>query len=211
VPGHARRPHTMSQPVTDKGRARRHAIVTAAADLLLEGGPPAVTHRAVARRAGVSLGSTTYYFADRHELVAAAVDRARRADVARARSAAGAPAGGDAPDLAHRLVDVVVGLGRLADRELVAAHYRRFLGPAGPVAWRSTVSAWNREIRDAVGDTLDRHATGPAADGAVADTVVALVDGLVLAWLVDDTHDDPRADAGALVGAIRTALARLGL
>ncbi|MBE1461569.1 TetR/AcrR family transcriptional regulator [Kibdelosporangium phytohabitans] len=49
--------------------ARRREITQAAAALLVEGGD--FTHRRVAERAGVPLGSTTYYFADLDELRAA--------------------------------------------------------------------------------------------------------------------------------------------
>ncbi|WBB59682.1 TetR family transcriptional regulator [Streptomyces sp. WMMC500] len=49
-------------------RARRRAIVRAAADLLVEGGGGDITHRRVAERAGVPLGATTYYFASLDEL-----------------------------------------------------------------------------------------------------------------------------------------------
>lgn len=46
---------------------RRRAIVAAAAELIIEPGAT-LTHRAVAARAGVSLGSTTQYFASLDEL-----------------------------------------------------------------------------------------------------------------------------------------------
>ena len=55
-----------------KGRrdpqARKSAIISAAADLLMENGPAGLTHRAIAKRAGVSLGSTTQYFSSLDEL-----------------------------------------------------------------------------------------------------------------------------------------------
>jgi len=44
-------------------------ILAAAADILAEGGPRAVTHRSVAALAGVSLSATTYYFASKQDLV----------------------------------------------------------------------------------------------------------------------------------------------
>jgi DNA-binding transcriptional regulator YbjK len=47
---------------------RREALLEAAIELLAEGGARAVTHRAVARRAGLPLASTTYYFASIQEL-----------------------------------------------------------------------------------------------------------------------------------------------
>ena len=48
--------------------ARRNAILNAAVDLIVESGTSSLTHRAVAARAGVSLGSTTKYFASIEEL-----------------------------------------------------------------------------------------------------------------------------------------------
>jgi DNA-binding transcriptional regulator YbjK len=200
----------MGKRTTDKGRARRSSIVEAAADLLTDGGPPAVTHRAVAARAGVPLGSTTYYFADRDELLAAAIERARDADVTRARAAAAAadephpdPAPGH-PGLARRLVDVVVGHGRLADPVRVTAHYQRFLGAALTAAGHTAVRAWNRELRDAVASALDRHGRTTVSP----DVVLALVDGCVLAWLVEEAHDE---GTEALVTRVRDGLGRLGI
>lgn len=61
-------------PKASKPRAKRdpegrkRAIVEAAAALLLEEGSERVTHRRVAERAEVPLGSTTQYFADIHDL-----------------------------------------------------------------------------------------------------------------------------------------------
>ncbi len=48
--------------------ARRREIVTAAAELIVEIGVDALTHRKVAARAGVPLGATTQYFATLDDL-----------------------------------------------------------------------------------------------------------------------------------------------
>ncbi|MFE6389670.1 TetR/AcrR family transcriptional regulator [Nocardiopsis dassonvillei] len=53
--------------------ARRRALVRAAAELILESGD--LTHRQVAARAKVPLGSTTYYFASLGDLRAAALEQ----------------------------------------------------------------------------------------------------------------------------------------
>ena len=50
----------------------RRKILAAALTLVGEGGADAITHRAVARRAKVSLGSTTYHYGSRDELMRAA-------------------------------------------------------------------------------------------------------------------------------------------
>ncbi|MDF2561434.1 MAG: TetR family transcriptional regulator [Microbacterium sp.] len=52
--------------------ARRREIVTAAAELIVEVGAEAVTHRKVAARAGVPLGATTQYFDTLDDLRSAA-------------------------------------------------------------------------------------------------------------------------------------------
>lgn len=57
-----------------RGLRRRNALVQAAADIAAEHGFGAVSHRAVARRAGVPLGSTTYYFASLDDLLGSVAD-----------------------------------------------------------------------------------------------------------------------------------------
>lgn len=61
----------MTQTLTPGKRdpeARRCAILEAAAEIIVTRGSQALTHRAVAQLAGVSLGSTTQYFASIDEL-----------------------------------------------------------------------------------------------------------------------------------------------
>ena len=72
--------------VTPKGERRRYALVSAAAELLAEGGFEAVRHRAVARRAGLPLASTTYYFSSLDDLIARAVEHIGMIEVAQLRS-----------------------------------------------------------------------------------------------------------------------------
>ena len=76
----------MTAAVTPKGERRRYALVSAAADLLCEGGFEAVRHRAVARRAGLPLASTTYYFSSLDELIASAVAHIGMLEVAQLRA-----------------------------------------------------------------------------------------------------------------------------
>lgn len=55
-------------------QGRRRAIAQAAAELLLFEGPKSVTHRSVAKKAQVPLGSTTQYFSSINELKWAGYD-----------------------------------------------------------------------------------------------------------------------------------------
>src|SRR6516165_10643403 len=72
--------------VTPKGERRRYALVSAAAELLCEGGFEAVRHRAVARRAGLPLASTTYYFSSLDDLITSAVAHIGMLEVAQLRA-----------------------------------------------------------------------------------------------------------------------------
>lgn len=53
--------------------ARRRAILEAATAIIVEQGDSALTHRAIAKRAGVALGSTTQYFSSIEDLRASAL------------------------------------------------------------------------------------------------------------------------------------------
>lgn len=83
--------------VTPKGERRRYALVSAAAELLGEGGFEAVRHRAVARRAGLPLASTTYYFSSLDDLIARAVEHIGMIEVAQLRARVSANVGGPRP------------------------------------------------------------------------------------------------------------------
>jgi DNA-binding transcriptional regulator YbjK len=68
--------------VLGKGDARRRAIARAGAHVLRTTGIEGLTHRAVALEADIPLGSTTYYYATRDDLVEAAVTYATERSIA---------------------------------------------------------------------------------------------------------------------------------
>lgn len=85
-------------------------MVSAAAELLGEGGFEAVRHRAVARRAGLPLASTTYYFSSLDDLIARAVEHIGMIEVAQLRARVSAvPATSGPETTAVVLVDLLVG------------------------------------------------------------------------------------------------------
>jgi DNA-binding transcriptional regulator YbjK len=70
---------TRAQLSQERSRLRREELLAAAIELFAEGGSRAVTHRAVARRAGLPPATTTYYFASIEELLREALrDHIRR-------------------------------------------------------------------------------------------------------------------------------------
>ena len=171
---------------TDKGEARRAAIVTVAAELALAEGLAAVTHRSVAERAGVSLGATTYYFSSREDLLAQALQIAADKELTRARAAAakGSRRRDPAIALAVSLLDVTVGFDRLETPEL-SAYYERMLeaGRSEPVA--AVVRHWNSALLEVIADVLAATATRPPP--LSARTALALVDGYVVGALGEAT------------------------
>src|SRR5262249_59005138 len=71
---------TPSAPArSERGAAKRRRILEATLAIVGREGAGAVTHRAVAREAGVPLAATTYYFSSRHDLLAEGPEDASRA------------------------------------------------------------------------------------------------------------------------------------
>ena len=66
-----------------KGAARREHILRATLELIGEHGSDAVTHRAVAQRAGVPLSATTYWFDSKEELLQETLLLAAREEIER--------------------------------------------------------------------------------------------------------------------------------
>lgn len=60
---------TRAQLTQERSRVRRDKLLAAAIELFAEGGSRAITHRAVASRAGLPPATTTYYFESIDELI----------------------------------------------------------------------------------------------------------------------------------------------
>lgn len=193
-----------SRGPTARGRRRRESLLQAAVDLLATDGVSAVSHRAVASRAGLPLAATTYYFASREDLVEHALMRLRDQHVAAARAVSDVLPAGDVSDqqFADAVVDVV--LGDLADQRngvdpgRLAALYERYLQAGRHPALRDVVRTWNAALVEILDDLLRR--AGLARDGERARLLLAVVDGLLVAALGE-------GDA-AVVGRTRADLAR---
>lgn len=181
-----------------RGRARREAIVAAAADLLAREGVDALTHRAAAREAGVPLGSTTYYFADRDELVAAALDAWLTEEEARiAALVVAVPRRRRGPQAtAELVVEVLVGRQRAEDAAALARFYARFVEIGRIRSHRSRIARSRAAYDASLAEALDRC----GLDGATADLalVTAATDGSLLNALIDG-HPDPWSSAVATV------------
>ena len=137
----------MSGTNVPKGAARREPILRATLELIGERGPDAVTHRAVAERAGLPLSATTYWFDSKEELLQETLLLAAREEVERLERLV--------LDLAPRELDVArVGRARCPPcspptsrrtRSARGLHRARARGHAPPLArarrWRAGTAA----------------------------------------------------------------------
>jgi DNA-binding transcriptional regulator YbjK len=182
--------------VTPKGERRRYALVSAAADLLCEGGFDAVRHRAVARRAGLPLASTTYYFSSLDDLIAKAVEHVglRETQQLQDRVAALSRRRRGAESTADILVDLLVGDSPEKATEQLISRYERYVACARQPGLRDIQRRILKQRTDAVVEVVER--SGRSVRGDLLTALVCAVDGAVVAALVGD-GDGPRATARA--------------
>lgn len=193
--------------VTPKGERRRYALVSAAAELLREGGFEAVRHRAVARRAGLPLASTTYYFSSLDDLIASAVAHIGMLEVAqlRAQVATLSRRRRSADKTADLLVDLLVGSEsepRLTEQ--LISRYERHIACARLPGLREIQRRSQRQRVDAVADVIDR--SGRSVRPELVSALICTVDGAVVSALVDE-RQDPRAVARSTVIDVIDAVA----
>jgi DNA-binding transcriptional regulator YbjK len=185
------------------GRAheeRRDVILEAAVRIIGQGGPDAITHRAVAARAGVPLGSVTYYFDSREELVREAF-RFYVASASRflaALESAAAPA--DAGELADFLVDVA--RREFMEPELVRAEYEMILNAARDETLAREFNDYERGLESRLAARLERLGAARPVDSA--RTLIDLVRGFELERFTrpDADLEDLRRRLLAVIGML---------
>lgn len=186
------------EPVQRRSRDRRELLLRAAVDLLADGGPKAVTHRAVAARAGVPQASTTYYFASIQELTdeALRLHLSERTGELQAMITEATAKGGSAEDIARVLAEMLI----TRSRDIAIAQFEVYM-QAGR----------NPDLRDHVAKTLGAFeqiaATvlgflGAREPEKAAPVFVALIDGYLLHRVA--RPDQVQEDARGLFEAMRS-------
>jgi DNA-binding transcriptional regulator YbjK len=193
--------------VTPKGERRRYALVSAAAELLSESGFEAVRHRAVARRAGLPLASTTYYFSSLDDLIASAVAHIGMQEVAQLRAQVGTLSRRrrSADKTADLLVELLVGSEsepRLTEQ--LISRYERHIACARLPGLREIQRRTMRQRVDAVANVIER--SGRSVRPELVSALICTIDGAVVSALVDELQD-PRAVARATVIDVIDAVA----
>ncbi|WP_306368246.1 TetR/AcrR family transcriptional regulator [Nocardiopsis sp. CC223A] len=176
-------------PRTRDPERRRRAIVKAAADLIVGGGAARLTHRRVAARAQVSLGSTTYHFSSLAELKTAALEHLTREGevwLERVRTTL-ADHDGDPRGLCDLIADY------LADRAQVTTDFALAAAAADDPALRPLALIWF----DGLVEALCAY-----TDPDTARAVAVFTDGALIHALL---HDAP-LDTAALYRSITALL-----
>jgi DNA-binding transcriptional regulator YbjK len=167
------------EPVQERGGATRDRLLRATIELLASGGSRAVTHRAVAEAAGAAHGSTRYYFANRDELIRAALRKLAEEDIAAvAAELESVPHGPAEPErMAKRLAAFLAERVR-RDPERELSRYELFLLAAREPALRPDLDAWGDGYRRLFSAILEQlGSTDPETD---AHLVLSVGNALLL-------------------------------
>lgn len=165
-----------NEPRQERSKVRREALLRAAIELLAEGGARALTHRAVAARAGLPPASTTYYFDTIQQLTDAALElhvSERVADLDAI--VADALAGGRSPaEVGDRVVE------SLADRtgDVLIAQFEIYLEAGRNPALRTTVAEALAAFEQFT--ALALKSLGARDPEGAAPMFVALLDGFAV-------------------------------
>jgi TetR/AcrR family transcriptional regulator, regulator of biofilm formation and stress response len=185
-------------PQQVRGEERRERILRATLSVIARDGIPAVTHRLVAAEAGVPLGSLTYWFASKDDLLREALLLFVDEETERLRRVGESLTEGMAPaEIAERFAAVL----EAGDGDDQVAQFELYIEAARNPALREVAqqcfAAYEEISRSAL------RAAGVEADGALPALFVALADGLGLRRMGAGDALDVREAMLGLFGAAR--------
>ena len=181
----------------EASRRTRDAIVAATVRIVAREGVAAVTHRRVAAEAGVALSSTTWHFATKHDILAAALRWTADYEVGRIAQIAQrlGDTEFDPAAWAEELADWLIGQ-VTTEREVAVALYRLQIELADSPGARRTHREWGwglRSVAQTVAPELDVRLIVAALDGL---RLTVLLSGEDPGWL----RDAVRRQLQALLG-----------
>lgn len=155
-----------------RGERRRTAIIAATLRLIARDGVSAVSHRAVAREAGVPASSVTYYFSSLDALLIATLTDSAQTYARQFRELVA-----EEP-LSEGVAAAIAGAGSGSNRERVIAEYELTLLAARRPALRRVARRWMELVAD-----IARRCTD---DPVAVRAFVAAADGLCLQALLEE-------------------------
>lgn len=169
---------TLNEQVTDgrrlKGERRKQELIEATLRVVARDGVAGVSHRTVAREAGLPATAAVYYFDGIDDLLTEALARCMNHDAARMRELAEFGAGGE--DSVRLLAEMMAEV--LGERGHLLAEYELYLRAARDPSLREPTHRW----MDAVAEFARRHTDDPVR----VEMLVGIVDGLLLQGLLRD-------------------------
>jgi DNA-binding transcriptional regulator YbjK len=192
---------TMAEQAT---LGRREQILDATLRVIGRSGRESVTHRAVAEEAGVPLGSTTYYFDSRDDLLRQALEHVAAHEVERYGQLGEELRAVKTPrELADRLISELVAAAE--DRIAYIAEYELWLEAGRRPELREAAQGWcDAEQRSVAGALEALGSSDPRAD---ASLIVAALDGLGERVLARE--EDPAKAAAEFRPELRRLIERL--
>ncbi len=173
---------------------RRDRIIDAALDVIAEHGVTGATQRRIAEAAGVSLGSMTYYFEGRQQLLVEAFTRLAESMSVRYRELL--EAARTTEEARAAVVELICGPEYGTPRELVLI-YELYAFAARDPALQEVTRSWMRASRTSLGRHFDPR-TARGLDG--------LVEGLSIHHHMD-AEPLSREDVAAIVAAVSAGTA----
>ncbi len=189
--------NTLLENAPSPAEIRRRQILEATLRVVGASGVDGVRHRRVAAEADLPLGSITYYFSSRDDLIGAAFAHFLETNTAFITGLWASFAGTSLDDV----VDFIVEMVRLefATPERVHAEYELILYAARREALGAAFRKWERDITSQVAEVLER--LGARSPFAAARTLMELVRGFEVLRLVQAHPEDE------LRGRLRLVLA----
>ncbi|GIG34904.1 TetR/AcrR family transcriptional regulator [Cellulomonas pakistanensis] len=173
---------------------RRERILDAALDVVAEQGVHGTTHRRIAARAGVPLGSLTYYFSGIDEILAEAFARLADGMSASYRRTLADARSRDEAEAA--VVDLICGPAYATDREMTLI-FEMYAYANHDAAVRALARDWVLRSRE----TLSRH---------FPDDVCRALDVLVEGWPIHRSFDAAPTDRALVAATVHAIVEGLG-
>lgn len=180
---------TAQEPKSVKAQITRASLIVAAAAIMQEDGPSAVTYRNVAKRANTAASSTGYYFDSISDLLYEAGDYNMRSWARRAESVADAAEEMDVQDCRDRVVDLFLSACMPAEAGTAAPHYMQLLAASESAAVTKAYRAGRARLDSAVERIIDRV----GLRDVTPRFVIALVDGAAVSAVSEGESAHERA------------------